>query len=274
MKTIFSKNDKRKIANREIHNLKIYIRLFLLFIPYFISLHLHATNLKNYSLNELFLVADSIVSAFAFENETQEIDFFRHFINANTVHLIDNEHTWDTKKILADGLSHFYNGEPKPHVSCGPSALALGTLLNHRKFQGRIVHSFTSKYPELRSHTYLEIYNPFSESWEVQDPDYDICFVLHNQPKVRLSLEDLIKLEIENTTIQTWDKLIPNWHLKKFYHTDSQLIHIYEAGYIPIENIAYINTEKCDLKKIFTNGMTMEQYIKKSNPQVKIIFFP
>ncbi len=64
---------------------------------------------------------------------------------------------------------------PKPHLKCDHQANIMIAILQALGMQARLVHAFSSaRAPALYDHSFLEVRNPDSGAWEIQDPYYNV----------------------------------------------------------------------------------------------------
>ena len=106
--------------------------------------------------------------------------FAREFVFSHSLHQLDSEHAryaWDTRAVLAMLHEHYLTRQNPPHLSCGPRALALKAVLDAMGIESRLVHVFTGDYDEVRSHTFLEVFDEDSARWVIHDPDNDVSYV-------------------------------------------------------------------------------------------------
>ena len=108
---------------------------------------------------------------------TTVFDGARMFVNDHSVHNIDAEFyaLWRAPdRVAAALLDHAQGRRPdKPHLECSTRTTVLGGLLQELGFATRRVVIFNTD-QQLESHTFLEVLNPQTGHWEIQDPDYDI----------------------------------------------------------------------------------------------------
>lgn len=213
--------------------------------------------IPNLPIPQLELIFDKMVSSANFSSVSEEVDFYRHFIFTNSVHIIDKEHNsyaYNTRKLLNRILSHFFYGTSLPHAGCGPRASALSKILHKRGIRYRSVHTFSSKYANLRGHTFLEIFNPMLQRWEHQDPDFDFYFTLKGDPNYRLSTQDVVRLNIDQVSVNQWTGISTVWPMDPVYK-GAHLQRFYEAVlfYQGDQPLFFINKDKFDLNKRFTD---------------------
>lgn len=104
----------------------------------------------------------------------------RHWVNNNSIHLIDAEHDIYAFKLpkVIDKLRQFNeNGGNPPHLSCGPRAYAMKALLDELGIESRIIDLFVVVHGEVQSHTLLEAFDRDRGEWILQDPDFNVSYV-------------------------------------------------------------------------------------------------
>jgi len=147
------------------------------------------------------------------KQETGKILKIMVFVNSNSEHLIDQEHAkyaFDPVEVL-ERMSDYSSGKSKqkPHLSCGPRADAMKSLLDAACIVSRRVHVYSNTEGGISSHTFLEVMNPDSNRWECWDPDFNVFFLDPEGAKVGIA--ELIQGDCEKITpcspdgIQGWD---------------------------------------------------------------------
>ncbi|MFN8490932.1 MAG: hypothetical protein U0350_25285 [Caldilineaceae bacterium] len=203
-----------------------------------------------------------------FVNETERIDFIRDWVNQNSIHLIDKDHdayATNVSKVLTMLWQTYLTDQAPPHLSCGPRAVAMQVILNRLGIQSRLVYIFTDNYDQVQSHTFLEVFNRDTKSWEIQDPDFNIYYVDLRTQK-RLATADLIWGDLDVLSPQSADA--QGWEannvaiLKQDY---------FEAMMYPAQNksqksVILINNDRFDPKKSFPdNGnVTFNSFAKRA----------
>jgi hypothetical protein len=122
----------------------------------------------------------SLVRSQAGDSKHAQVRFAREFVFSNSLHRVDSEHqryAWDTDAVLVMLLDHSRTLQNPPHLSCGPRALALKAVLDAMEIQSRRVHVFSGDYEEVRSHTFLGVYDEGLARWVIEDPDNDVTLV-------------------------------------------------------------------------------------------------
>jgi hypothetical protein len=122
----------------------------------------------------------SLTRSQAGPSKSAQARFAREFVFSNSLHRIDSEHeryAWDTRAVLVMLHDHFLTRQNPPHLSCGPRAFALKAVLDALGIESRLVHTFTGDYEEIRSHSFLEVYDEDSARWVIEDPGNDVTYV-------------------------------------------------------------------------------------------------
>lgn len=145
---------------------------------------------------------------------TARIDAARRYVHVHSVHLIDAEHeryALDPPAILEKLVATAEDGAPPPHLSCGPRTFALAEILEATDIPHRVVALLGERDGALRTHTFLEVQNPDTGRWEVQDPDMDLVYVDRASGE-RLAAEallfaDLATVEAQGANRSGWQRL-------------------------------------------------------------------
>ncbi len=120
--------------------------------------------------------------------DRETADLVREFVHASSFHDPVNTFTIDpydvqtmAKEILEGRV---------PILYCGHRARLMGAILERRGVRSRVINYLTS-HPLIgmeydSGHVLLEVYNPETAAWEVQDPDYNVIFAMNDAPETRL----------------------------------------------------------------------------------------
>ena len=109
-----------------------------------------------------------------------KFDTVRHFIHSHSRHKSDAAF-WKlrgNKNLIAQGVIDHASGRTKEpvHMECSTRSSLMGNVLRKLGFKTRTVYVFDTDPKsdgKLRSHTFLDVFNPSTGKWESQDPDYD-----------------------------------------------------------------------------------------------------
>ena len=109
-----------------------------------------------------------------------KFDTVRHFIHSHSRHKMDAAF-WKlhgNRNLVAEGVIDHASGRTKEpvHMECSTRSSLMANVLRKLGFKARIVYVFDTdptSNGKLRSHTFLDVFNPSTGKWESQDPDYD-----------------------------------------------------------------------------------------------------
>ncbi|MDB5492145.1 MAG: hypothetical protein JWO78_1994 [Micavibrio sp.] len=128
-------------------------------------------------------------------------DRLRSFVSQNSVNIIDKEfdsYSTNVPEMLSRLVRHAESpAKGKPHMECSARTASLYYLLKEAGIRSRII----IVYPEiatLNSHTYLEVLNPATGNWEIQDPFLGVYWVFKGTQK-RASTADLLKHDVRSS---------------------------------------------------------------------------
>jgi len=134
----------------------------------------------NENKNEYLKNIKESFTSISFGNKTELIDSVRKFVNAHSIHRertkYHRERAFLVDSVLKDmWLLNQKKFDSIPHLSCGPRAYAMHSILRSLNIPVRIVMQI---YPgnEIKSHTTLEVFNDNHNRWELQDPDLNVYF--------------------------------------------------------------------------------------------------
>ena len=105
------------------------------------------------------------------------VDRLRSFISENSVHKIDDDFykIWrDETKVANAVLEHVRRpDQPLAHLECSTRSYLVGHLYEKLGYSVRTVVVFMPA-DKLPSHTFIEVLNPATKRWEIEDTDYNI----------------------------------------------------------------------------------------------------
>lgn len=131
----------------------------------------------------------------------QTIDAMRAFIQNHSLHMIDDEfyRNWGNIAGLMQiiGTNAQNSAAPKAHMECATRSAVMYHMLTTLGYHVRPVVVYPPDDPS-KSHTFLEVMNPDTHKWEVQDPDMNLYWIFKNTKK-RASLADLLSHPLKDT---------------------------------------------------------------------------
>lgn len=196
------------------------------------------------------------------------------YVHNNSLHLIDDEHkryAFNIPYVLNKMyLASFGDIKEKPHLSCGPRAYAMRVILSRFNIYSRLVQVYSDEYETHEGHRLLEVYNPDSQSWEVWDPDYGVTYVDREtkNPVDILTLvfsdkNNFIPIGISNEgwKITKTERLKNNYFKAVLFEKDSGMTNA----------LIIVNESLFDMDKVFSSGLTFEEWAKKYYAYPRII---
>lgn len=123
----------------------------------------------------------------------------RAFINANTIHKIDEEFYsyWRDQKKFVSLIKAYATGtiSDPPHAECSTRSKSLEKLLQLMGYKTRSITVFRhdTNYP---AHRYSSVLNPDTQIWELHDADHNVTWVNLNS-NVAATIEDMATLEFD-----------------------------------------------------------------------------
>jgi hypothetical protein len=128
-----------------------------------------------------------------------------------------------------------------------------------------MVNVFTSDFDTLRSHTFLEVNNPDSGHWEIQDPDYDIYYV-YKATAARVSTSQILLEPLDQFQLQSkfpdqvdtaGQSILPHYFQAVVFHD--------EQGGV---DMGIVNTSRFIFKG---GGKDLYSYVKRSFGKVPFL---
>ena len=200
------------------------------------------------------------------------------FVHDNSVHVIDEEYRKYAfnKPFVMTKLLLAYQGHDseKPHLSCGSRSHAMRAILFRFGIISRLVQVFSDDYQQLRGHRLLEVFNPDTESWEAWDPDFRVTYV---DPVSKRRLDILAIVFRDRNKVVPEDGATTGWVETKTSHLRA---HYFEAVSFEginsrVPNIVIIiNRNEFNLGKIFSNGLTLQEWMFKQYLHPRFIILP
>jgi hypothetical protein len=125
--------------------------------------------------------------------QRERIKAIRNWVNINSTHNIDDEHNqyaFKIHKVLEKLVQHHITKKHPPHLSCGPRSYAMKALLKLVGIRSRIIDIFQILDGVVNPHTLLEVYCRDTDRWILQDPDFNVEYILKSEGQTPLSSEN------------------------------------------------------------------------------------
>lgn len=242
---------------------RISLFLFISLLTFYGDIHAYVQPI-DVTLEAIAEIIDGMES----KDEADLFDNVREFVFRNSIHLIDDTYSTNANNpdlVLYMLLSHYRFAEEPPHLCGGLRNMLLKTILEFMGKRCRKVVIFSDEYYEFRSHTITEVFNSQTQTWEVHDADFDVCFINKNTNK---------RANIMQLVFEDFSNLVPvNKHgLRGWKENGVNHLQWYYKAFLA-DNIFMINYLRCDLDKSFPHEdqKTFLELVKHYYPQAKII---
>jgi hypothetical protein len=108
---------------------------------------------------------------------TAQIDAVRAFIDQNSDDSAQDLFAADYRDAIA-AMWAYHRGEgDAPRLYCDGAATAMLTVLAELGIDSRLIFLYGQAEGWINQHTFLEVFNPDTQAWEVHDPVWDITFI-------------------------------------------------------------------------------------------------
>jgi len=206
----------------------------------------------------------AIVRSQAF-TKAELIDQVRIFVHSNTVHIdAGNKYAaFNTPYALSRMLQTYKSNQKPLHLTCGSRAFAMKAILDYMGIDSRSVNIYTDEEKRLRAHSFLEVENPDTKRWEIQDPEFNVYYV-DSKTKERLSSIHMLFYEKERVIPVSKDGLA-GWdvnNVQKIYKKFKAVV--YDTKNLDNKSIVIIRRERFDISRRFPENNN-ENFIEFAN---------
>jgi hypothetical protein len=139
-----------------------------------------------------------VMASLPSDQQLVQIRAIRNWVNINSKHLIGTEHdqyAFNLHQVLEMLWLHHHNGQKLPHLSCGPRSYAMKEILNLLNIKTRIIDVFQIWDASINAHTLIEVYCEELNCWLLQDPDFNVEYVLSAYPDKPLSSLEILRCD-------------------------------------------------------------------------------
>lgn len=193
-------------------------------------------------------------------------DATRLFVQNNSIHKIDKEFYsyWGNIPLLMQMLMFNASGsiQDKPHMECSSRTAVLYYLLRAMDIRARAIVAYDRDKIK-RTHTFLEIYNPDTKTWEIQDPDINVYWAYKDTDQ-RAGIEDLLSLPVADNFVTCNNKGPCAYTDRKDYlisYMNMAALIDFDAGYNPV----VLSPKRFDID---------HEFLQKENPMMYCTLFP
>ena len=200
------------------------------------------------------------------------------FVHDNSDHEMDKEYYSYFGNYLKyyEMLLAVHRGESdhKVHLSCGPRSLLMIQLLERFNIYGRVIQIYSDNFDDVEGHRLVEVNNPETGNWELWDPDTNLVFTDKKSGK-RIGVMQAISGDIEQVVPvgdndKGWDNIRAAQRKKTYFK--SVLFESNQTG--QRDGTIIINTNRFDLSKTFSGGISFEKWLRQKYGNPRIIKVP
>ncbi len=188
-------------------------------------------------------------------NATARLDALRHLIYTCSANDRNDVRPKDIVQVSARFLAclrHKGDGEaPKAGLLCDHRANVMFVFLQYVGIESRLVHIFSSRaWPELNDHSCLEVLNPDTGRWEIQDPYHDIYYVQARTGR-RVGVLELVMGD--QADFLPCDGTSCGWRIHDLDNKRRDFFQalVYDRTALAERSVCVINTGKFDATKVF-----------------------
>lgn len=198
-------------------------------------------------------------------SDTGRIDFARHYINIYSIYGKPEPGKPDRSDTLEKLYLHSQGKGPAPVIECDGLSTMMLTLLKELGIESRLIFLYANGGTGIGEHTVLEVFNPDTQHWEVQDPTNDVYFV-DTTTNQRASIARLVFGSMD--TIRPCDGCNAEKAAKAAAHFQA-----YRIGYT---DTFYVNPDRFDVSQRFRDehNHNLAEYLTGNAADFTFMFAP
>lgn len=129
-------------------------------------------------------------------------DKVRLFVNANSIHNIDEEFRshWGNHKVIGEKIYDYAakKSNQPVHLECSSRRAAMERIMQGLGYRTRAIDLY-SHTPEYAAHSLLEVLDPNTNKWMAQDPGFNVFWKMKDT-NTRISMVDAVKFGPKSIT--------------------------------------------------------------------------
>jgi hypothetical protein len=199
-------------------------------------------------------------------NATDVIDYTRELIYQNS---LSGHKGQDDKNIVA--IQMIYDtiqgqGE-KPYLWCDGRATAFMTVLREMGIDSRLIFLYGDNSTQIQEHTFLEVFNPDTQRWEVEDAFFNLYYV-DTETQTRASVERLVFGALD--TILACDGTTETCS-QDLLQPQRKHLEAFRYGY---SDTFWVNPDRFNISKRFpqNNNANLPEYLTGNPRDFKFVF--
>ncbi|HGM5549960.1 TPA: hypothetical protein ACKP2V_000183 [Pseudomonas putida] len=202
----------------------------------------------------------ALIQTYAASRNLPIIDAVREFIHENTDH---GDGVWNKKygnnnAYVLDNMFRTAMKDPKaerPELLCGNRSTAMQAILDKLGIRSRTIYLYSNYSGVFMGHVFVEVMNPVTGSWEIQDADYNVAY--ENDTGRRLNISRLIaapdfsKIIPVNSKARGWEAVgVERLMIGQFFN----------VAYSPSAGMLFYNQQALDTGVV----AKVEEYIREN----------
>lgn len=209
----------------------------------------------------------ALIKAYAASRDLPVVDAVREFIHENSDH---GDGIWNKKHgnnnvYVLDHLFRTAMDDPKaerPELLCGNRSTAMQAILEKLGIRARTIYLHSNYAGSLMGHVFVEVMNPATGAWEIQDADYNVAY--ENSEGRRLGIAALI-------AEPDFSKIFPvNARARGWQATNAKPLmmgQFFNVAFVPASGMLYYNQQALD-----TNVLSeVDAYIRENHGELYYI---
>ena len=173
-------------------------------------------------------------------------NFTRDFIHRNTDITQQGDYAADFSDAVQMIFDYSQGESDAPQLYCDGMSTAMLTVFREVGIESRLIFLYSAASGWFSQHTFLEVFNPDTQQWEVHDPTFNLYFV-DTVTGERASIERLVFGDLETLAGCATDGTCSREAL-----TDSveQYLAAFRTGHVPDE--VWINPNRINISQRIT----------------------
>lgn len=197
---------------------------------------------------------------------TEVIDYTRQLLYDNA---LSGHKGQDDKNVVAIQMiyDHIQGTGEMPYLWCDGRATAFMTLLREMGIDSRLIFLYGDNSTQVQEHTFLEVFNPDTQQWEVSDAFNNIYYV-DTQTQARASVERLIFGSLDTIVGCSGESATCSPDAIKPYR---KFFEAFRYGYT---DTFYVNPDRFEVSKRFPENanVNLAEYLTGNPRDFKFVF--
>lgn len=201
---------------------------------------------------------------------TEIIDYARHYIYVNSA--FDYQEPGEpNRRDALDAMVLYTQGKGEmPQLLCDGRATAMLTLLEELGIESRLILLYRDGGDAIQEHTVLEVFNPDTQRWEIQD-SYQDLYYLSTDTQERASIERLVFGSL--STIAACDGV--TCYAEKELSNPAAALGYFQVFRFGASNTFWVNPDRFNISKRFPdeNNANLPEYLRSDPRELTFQFY-